>query len=220
MKAGPRRMPKDAGPQAPAHLESATAAWWLSVVTTWELDEHHVRLLTLASEAFDRAVAARARPGCGPTARGAATASADTHVRCIMPRLRRIPRVVIESGVRAQLSGAELFDLLLGERDAFADDADRQANWERHREAVLRRCQLTHRPHAFWAYEPDVPEDCRPDALDALLESDQPPDEGTIPDDWQRELGGHARETRARGALARRRRAWLVGAGAHHLREG
>ena len=59
MKAGPRRMPKDAGPQAPAHLESATAAWWLSVVTTWELDEHHVRLLTLASEAFDRAVAAR-----------------------------------------------------------------------------------------------------------------------------------------------------------------
>lgn len=52
-------MPKDAGPKAPAHLASGTAAWWLSVVTTWELDEHHVRLLTLACEAFERAVQAR-----------------------------------------------------------------------------------------------------------------------------------------------------------------
>ncbi len=52
-------MPKDAGPKAPAHLETATAAWWLEVVTTWELDAHHVRLLTLAAEAFDRAVQAR-----------------------------------------------------------------------------------------------------------------------------------------------------------------
>src|SRR5207249_5946164 len=50
---------KDAGPIAPAHLAAATAAWWRSVVTTWELDEHHVRLLTLAGEAFDRAVQAR-----------------------------------------------------------------------------------------------------------------------------------------------------------------
>jgi phage terminase small subunit len=59
MKAGPKRLPKDAGPQAPAHLEPATAAWWLDVVTAWELDEHHVRLLTLAAESFDRAVQAR-----------------------------------------------------------------------------------------------------------------------------------------------------------------
>ncbi len=59
MTRGPKRVAKDAGPQAPSHLESATAAWWRSVVTTWELDEHHVRLLTLAAEAFDRAVQAR-----------------------------------------------------------------------------------------------------------------------------------------------------------------
>ena len=56
---GPKRIAKDAGPQAPAHLEPATREWWLSVVTTWELDEHHVRLLTLAAEAFDRGVQAR-----------------------------------------------------------------------------------------------------------------------------------------------------------------
>ena len=56
---GPRPMPKDAGPVAPAHLEPATRAWWLTVVRTWELDEHHVRLLTLAAEAFDRGVQAR-----------------------------------------------------------------------------------------------------------------------------------------------------------------
>src|SRR3989442_918574 len=59
MRAGPKRLPKDAGPKAPPHLESATAAWWVSVVTSWELDPHHVRLLTLAGEAFDRAVQAR-----------------------------------------------------------------------------------------------------------------------------------------------------------------
>src|SRR5713101_3864552 len=58
-KPGPKRLARDAGPHAPAHLEAATAAWWVSVVTTWELDEHHVRLLTLAAEAFDRAVQAR-----------------------------------------------------------------------------------------------------------------------------------------------------------------
>lgn len=52
-------MPKDAGPKPPAHLSPATGAWWLGVVTSWELDEHHVRLLTLAAESYDRAVQAR-----------------------------------------------------------------------------------------------------------------------------------------------------------------
>jgi phage terminase small subunit len=59
VKTGPRRTPKEASPHAPAHLAGATAAWWLEVVTTWELDAHHVRLLTLAAESFDRAVQAR-----------------------------------------------------------------------------------------------------------------------------------------------------------------
>jgi len=53
---------KPAGPQwkAPAHLADATRRWFTSVVRDYELDEHHVRLLTLACEAWDSAQMARA----------------------------------------------------------------------------------------------------------------------------------------------------------------
>ena len=53
----PKRQP--AAPRAPAHLEEPTRAWWRSVVTTYELSEHHLRLLTLAGESWDRCKAAR-----------------------------------------------------------------------------------------------------------------------------------------------------------------
>jgi hypothetical protein len=45
--------------RAPAHLRSDTRRWWTSVVAKWELEEHHVRLLTLAAEAWDRGQGAR-----------------------------------------------------------------------------------------------------------------------------------------------------------------
>ena len=45
---------------APAHLEPPTAEWWASVVDDYGLEPHHVRLLTLAAEAWDRGQAARA----------------------------------------------------------------------------------------------------------------------------------------------------------------
>ncbi len=44
---------------APRHLKAATRRWWQSVVTTWELQPHHLRLLTLAGEAWDRCQQAR-----------------------------------------------------------------------------------------------------------------------------------------------------------------
>jgi P27 family predicted phage terminase small subunit len=44
---------------APKHLALATKRWWLSVVTDYELEPHHTRLLTLAAEAWDRCQAAR-----------------------------------------------------------------------------------------------------------------------------------------------------------------
>jgi phage terminase small subunit len=47
-------------PPAPAHLGKATQAWFTEVVRTYELESHHVRLLTLAAEAWDRAEQARA----------------------------------------------------------------------------------------------------------------------------------------------------------------
>ena len=48
-----------AGRRAPTHLSPSTAAWWRSVVGSYELEEHHQRLLTLACEAFDRCEEAR-----------------------------------------------------------------------------------------------------------------------------------------------------------------
>jgi P27 family predicted phage terminase small subunit len=46
-------------PRAPRHLKAATRRWWESVVADWDLEEHHVRLLTLAGEAWDRCQQAR-----------------------------------------------------------------------------------------------------------------------------------------------------------------
>jgi P27 family predicted phage terminase small subunit len=46
-------------PIVPKHLATTTKQWWSDVVTRWELEEHHVRLLTLAAEAWDRGQAAR-----------------------------------------------------------------------------------------------------------------------------------------------------------------
>lgn len=46
-------------PQPPKHLQPATRRWWSSVVHDYDLDQHHVRLLSLASEAWDRCRQAR-----------------------------------------------------------------------------------------------------------------------------------------------------------------
>ena len=46
-------------PDPPLHLTPETAEWWQSVLTDYELEEHHVRLLRLACEAWDRCQQAR-----------------------------------------------------------------------------------------------------------------------------------------------------------------
>ena len=46
-------------PCAPSHLTTATKAWWKSVCEDYSLEPHHLRLLQLAGEAWDRAQAAR-----------------------------------------------------------------------------------------------------------------------------------------------------------------
>lgn len=46
-------------PAAPEHLRPATRNWFDSVVAGFALEEHHLRLLTLAAEAFDRSCEAR-----------------------------------------------------------------------------------------------------------------------------------------------------------------
>lgn len=44
---------------APTHLQPATQAWFTSVLEGYALEGHHIRLLTLAGEAWDRCEAAR-----------------------------------------------------------------------------------------------------------------------------------------------------------------
>ena len=46
-------------PKPPKYLQPATKKWWKSVISHWVLEEHHVRLLTLAAGAWDRAEQAR-----------------------------------------------------------------------------------------------------------------------------------------------------------------
>lgn len=43
----------------PAHLSSSARQWWQTTVAAYVLQEHHLRLLQLACEAWDRAQTAR-----------------------------------------------------------------------------------------------------------------------------------------------------------------
>ncbi|CDZ60328.1 Hypothetical protein NGAL_HAMBI2605_09530 [Neorhizobium galegae bv. orientalis] len=46
-------------PKIPPHLRTETQKWYRSVLSDFDLDGHHIRLLTLAAEAFDQATGAR-----------------------------------------------------------------------------------------------------------------------------------------------------------------
>ena len=45
--------------EAPGHLSPKMREWYAAVVSVFELDEHHLLLLTLAGEAWDEAKEAR-----------------------------------------------------------------------------------------------------------------------------------------------------------------
>lgn len=55
----PARRPDVLPLEAPKHLRPDTATWWASVAADYLLEPHHVRLLTLACEAWDRCHEAR-----------------------------------------------------------------------------------------------------------------------------------------------------------------
>jgi P27 family predicted phage terminase small subunit len=46
-------------PSPPTHLRAETARWWTSIVADYDLESHHLRLLTKASESWDRSEQAR-----------------------------------------------------------------------------------------------------------------------------------------------------------------
>lgn len=45
--------------KAPKHLRAPTRRWYESVLEQYDLEAHHIRLLTLACEALDRCAGAR-----------------------------------------------------------------------------------------------------------------------------------------------------------------
>jgi P27 family predicted phage terminase small subunit len=46
-------------PEPPAHLSKDAKRWWRNVVTEFQLEDHHLRLLESACSCWDRAEAAR-----------------------------------------------------------------------------------------------------------------------------------------------------------------
>lgn len=65
---------------APAHLSKPTRAWWRAVLAEYQLADHHVRLLTLAAEAWDRAQGSRELIAAeGMTSRDAKTGAPRKH---------------------------------------------------------------------------------------------------------------------------------------------
>lgn len=45
--------------KAPSHLSAASRRWWEDVVTRWQLDLHHIKILTCAAESWDEMEEAR-----------------------------------------------------------------------------------------------------------------------------------------------------------------
>jgi phage terminase small subunit len=46
-------------PRAPVHLTDSTRQWWRQVASDYVLEGHHLKLLTLAAESWDRCQQAR-----------------------------------------------------------------------------------------------------------------------------------------------------------------
>lgn len=56
---GPKLIPNEPG-VAPGHLRPETQAWWQAIYDKYDLDDHHLQMLTLAGEELDAAARAQA----------------------------------------------------------------------------------------------------------------------------------------------------------------
>jgi phage terminase small subunit len=55
----PIKSPRQTRPRPPAHLQPTTAQWFNEVIAAYQLETHHVRLLQMACESWDRCQQAR-----------------------------------------------------------------------------------------------------------------------------------------------------------------
>ena len=53
-------MSRESTPQPPKHLSRESKAWWRQVVSDYDLERHHLKLLQAAAESWDRVAQARA----------------------------------------------------------------------------------------------------------------------------------------------------------------
>jgi P27 family predicted phage terminase small subunit len=105
----------------PKHLCAETRRWWSSVVEEYELEPHHVRLLTLAAETWDRIQQARR-----VIARDGLTAKTRDGVK-------------LHPAVRVEQDGKVIFARLLRELDL-----DVEPPAERKRPPMLRSIRGAH----------------------------------------------------------------------------
>lgn len=76
-------------PEAPSHLQPETQKWFKAVLADFDLEPHHVRLLTLAAEAWDRGEEARE-----------AIATDGAYVKDRFGQLKAHPAVAVERDSR------------------------------------------------------------------------------------------------------------------------
>jgi hypothetical protein len=146
------------------------------VVTEWELEEHHVKLLTLAAEALDRAEEARellARAGTfyrdrfgQPKPHPAVAVERDARVAFArLPRELDLDTVAPPEAPRAARRAppdrgntpVALGAVRLLQRRRAVGRRGLRALWTEYREELLRECHALYgpdvRPWAFWRYE-------------------------------------------------------------------
>jgi len=111
-------------PQPPSHLSESSRQWWLSTLATYILQEHHLRLLQLCCEAWDRAQMARAQlqeEGLTvPTSEGGCRAhpcvAIERDARLAVARLVRELDLDTEPPVSERISPPALFSNRRGRR--------------------------------------------------------------------------------------------------------
>ena len=170
-------------PQPPAHLRPETREWFRSVVADWALQSHHVRLLTLAAESWDRLPAGERDLGEGRhhhrRTRGGREASPGGRDRkrrqdqlCEIDRAIELGRRGTGCGEGSRLAGVGLMVKRTStiakkfKPSQAALDAWHAGNmWELHRACGLAPWEFSPLPESFDAYglpeqAPAAPETC------------------------------------------------------------